>query len=145
MLEWAWELVLVEAAGEAKEDKGGDEMKVCIPTDGDRGLDEQLAAHFGWAATFTMVDMDTDEVRVIKNHSSHMGGTKLPPEILAEEGAEVMLVGGLGSKAVQMFEHFGIDVFIGGTGKVRDVIEEWKMGRLNRAAEDNACQEHQHH
>jgi predicted Fe-Mo cluster-binding NifX family protein len=44
-----------------------------------------------------------------------------------------------------MFEHLGIDVFIGGTGKVRDVIEEWKMGRLNRAAEDNACQEHQHH
>lgn len=145
MLEWVPDRVLAEVPDEAKGDRGGDEMKVCIPTDGDLGLDEQLAAHFGWAATFTMVDTDTDEVRVIKNHSSHMGGTRLPPEILAEEGAEVMVVGGLGSKAVRMFEHFGIEVFVGGSGKVRDVIEEWKMGRLIRAAEDNACQEHQHH
>ncbi len=56
-----------------------------------------------------------------------------------------MLCGGLGPKAVTMFEQFGIDVFVGAQGTVRDAIEAWKQGSLMEATDENACREHRHH
>ena len=80
----------------------------------------------------------------MRNDGTHMGGSKLPPEILAEHGIDVMIVGGLGPKAIMMFESYGIEVIVGGSGRVRDVIEEWKAGNLRRATEDDGCLEHRH-
>ena len=119
-------------------------MKVCIPTESNFGLDDHLSQHFGRAQTFTVVDMETGKVKVIRNDSSHMGGSKLPPEILAEHGVDVMIVGGLGPKAITMFESFGIKVVVGGSGLVRDVIEDWKAGNLRKATIDDGCLEHRH-
>jgi len=103
-----------------------------------------ISAHFGRAETFTIVDSETDEVEVVPNTSEHMGGTGLPPELIVSKGAHIMLVGGLGPKAVQMFEQFGIDVFVGATGTVRDVISSWKEGLLEEATDKNVCSEHRH-
>ena len=119
-------------------------MKVSVPTMGDRGLDELICAHFGRAETFTIVDIDSGDVEVIRNTSEHMGGTGLPPELISAKGAHVMLAGGLGPKAVKMFEGYGIEVFIGATGTVRDAISDWKEGYLEEATDENACREHRH-
>lgn len=119
-------------------------MKVCIPTESNFGLDDHLSQHFGRAPTFTVVDIETGKVKVIRNDGSHMSGSKLPPEILAEHGVDVMIVGGLGPKAITMFESFGIKVVVGGSGLVRDVIEDWKAGNLRKATIDDGCLEHRH-
>lgn len=119
-------------------------MKVSVPTMGDRGLNELICAHFGRAETFTIVDTDSGDVEVVPNTSEHMGGTGLPPELISAKGAHVMLAGGLGPKAVKMFEDYGIDVFVGATGTVRDAISDWKEGHLEEASDRNACREHQH-
>jgi len=103
-----------------------------------------VAVHFGKAATYTIVDMTTDDVQVIRNDGTHMGGHRLPPEILAEHDVNVMLVGGLGPRAVQMFASFGIEVFVGADGTVRDALTSWKADLLSLANSDNACQEHRH-
>jgi predicted Fe-Mo cluster-binding NifX family protein len=120
-------------------------MKVCVPTLGDKGLIEQVSEHFGRAPTFTIVDIDTDDVRVVPNRSEHMGGIGLPPEHLAEAGVEMMLCSGLGPKAVRMFEAFGIEVFVGAEGTVQDAMVMWKSGRLAMATDENACKMHRHH
>jgi len=119
-------------------------MKVAVPTMGDRGLDELICAHFGRAETFTIVDVDAGDFDVVRNTSEHMGGTGLPPELISAKGAQVMLAGGLGPKAVKMFEGYGIDVFVGATGTVRDAISDWKKGYLEEASDKNACREHRH-
>ena len=119
-------------------------MKVAVPTMGDGGLDELICAHFGRAETFTIVDVDAGDFDVVRNTSEHMGGTGLPPEMISARGAQVMLAGGLGPKAVKMFERYGIEVFIGATGTVRDAIADWKEGRLEEASDENACREHRH-
>ncbi|MHA1386469.1 MAG: NifB/NifX family molybdenum-iron cluster-binding protein, partial [Candidatus Helarchaeota archaeon] len=61
-------------------------MKVCIPTMGDKGLDEEVGAHFGRVPTYTIIDTETNNVEVVKNNSEHMGGVGLPAEILASLG-----------------------------------------------------------
>jgi predicted Fe-Mo cluster-binding NifX family protein len=124
--------------------KRGENMKVAIPTMGNNGMDEYVSEHFGRAPTFTVVDLGTNEVRVIPNTSEHMGGSGYPPEILANAGVKVMLCRGLGPRAINMFEQYGIEVYVGASGTVRDAIQAWQAGRLNVATDENACRMHRH-
>jgi len=119
-------------------------MKLCIPTMGDRGLDETVSAHFGRAPTFTIVDVSTNEVKVLRNESEHFGGAGLPPEILANAGAHVLICSGLGPRAITMFEEKGIDVYVGAAGTVKDAIKAFQEGTLHEATDENACKEHRH-
>ena len=117
-------------------------MKICIPTMGDKGLDDQVGEHFGRVPTYTLIDTETNEVKVFNNSSEHMGGTGYPPEIIAQTGAEVMLCGGLGRRAVAMFEELGIMVYVGANGSVKDAVQLWKSGKLQQATDENACKQH---
>ena len=78
-------------------------MRICIPTMGEGGMNEAICQHFGRAPTFTMIDLDSGDIKVLPNVSEHMGGTGLPTETIFAAGVKVMIVGGLGPKAVAMF------------------------------------------
>ena len=124
-------------------------MRICIPTIGNNGLDNLVGEHFGRVPTYTIVDLDTNEVKVVPNTSEHMGGQGHPPEIMAREKVNVMVCRGLGRRAIMMFEEFGIDVYIGASGTVRDAIDAFKQDRLQKARMSDACGQHafrdQHH
>ena len=124
-------------------------MKICIPTMGDNGIDNLVGEHFGRVPTYTIVDLDTNEVKVIQNTSEHMGGQGHPPEIMAKEGVNIMVCRGLGRRAITMFEELGIDVYIGASGTVKDAINAFKKNRLQKAGIGDACGRHafrdQHH
>lgn len=127
--------------------KGDSEMKIGIPTMGDRGLEETISEHFGRAPTFTIVDMRTNEVSVLPNTGEHFGGVKVAPEILSEEGVEVMLCSGLGPRAISMFEQFGIEVYVGaesGGTTVRDALNAFQAGLLHEVSDKDACALHRH-
>lgn len=119
-------------------------MKICIPTMGVSGMDEDICQHFGRAPTFTVIDLDSKDVKVLKNISEHMGGTGLPTETISAEGVQVMIVGGLGPKAVSFFNQAGIEVFVGAAGTVKDAIDDWNANMLVHADMDNACKDHRH-
>lgn len=124
-------------------------MKICIPTIGENGLNNHVGEHFGRVPTYTIVDLDTNEVRVIQNTSEHMGGQGYPPEIMAKEGVNILVCRGLGRRAISMFEKLGIEVYIGAFGTVKDAIDDFKQGRLQKAGMSDACGQHafrdQHH
>ena len=46
-------------------------MRICMPTINDNGLEATLHGHFGSAAYFTIVDTETDELRVVANGNQH--------------------------------------------------------------------------
>ena len=117
-------------------------MKIAIPTNGERGLDEQVGEHFGRVSTYTIMDDDTGEVETIKNTSHHMGGQGYPPEILADAGVGVLLCRGLGRRAIQMFTEREIMVYCEASGTVKDALEQWRNGSLISATEDTACTQH---
>ena len=117
-------------------------MKICIPTIGDKGLEDHVGEHFGRVPTYTIVNINTNEVKVVPNISHHMGGQGNPPEIMAREGVNAMVCQGLGRRAIALFDELGIDVYIGASGTVQDAVEAFKAGKLQRAGMSDACGQH---
>jgi len=126
-------------------------MKICVPTMGSNGLEEAVGEHFGRVPTYTIVDLETKDVKVVPNTSEHMGGVGYPPEIMAREGVHVLICRGLGQRAISMFDEASIEVYIGASGTVKDAIAAYQQGRLQKAGMNNACgqhafrDEHKHH
>ena len=114
-------------------------MRICIPTMGEAGLEEQVGEHFGRVPTYTLVDTETGEVKTIENTTVHMGGAGYAPDLIARHGAETMICGGLGRKAIGMFQEKGIMVYTGASGTVNDAINMWKAGSLQLATGETAC------
>lgn len=117
-------------------------MKLCIPTMGQGGLEDMVGEHFGRVPTYTLVDTETGQVNAIENKTLHMGGAGYAPDLIAQHGAEAMLCGGLGRRAIMMFEDKGIMVYVGARGTVNDAINQWKSGELEMATDETACQLH---
>ncbi len=85
-------------------------MKVAIPT-----ADGKLCMHFGHCEEFALVDADAEEKKI-------MGVTKivppphepgLLPKWLHEKGATVIIAGGMGQRAQDIFKQNGIKVLVG--------------------------------
>ncbi len=116
-------------------------MKIAFPTLGNKGMEEEIGEHFGRVPTYTIVDLEKNEVKIIPNTSHHMGGIAYPPELLAKEKVKVLICKGLGRRAINMFQDFGIDVYIGDVVKVKDALDAFKKGLLKKATVENACKE----
>lgn len=112
-------------------------MKVGLPTAEQDGLDAAVAAHFGRARLFTIVDTETGTVETVENRGHHHEGSTPPPRTLAEAGAEVVLAGDIGRGAVTRFEDRGIEVYRGCSGTVRESIDEWEAGALERVGPED--------
>ncbi len=85
-------------------------MRIAIPVSGGK-----LSAHFGHCETFAFIDLDPQSKSIVKTESltppPHEPGVL--PSWVAEQGAEVILAGGMGSRAQQIFEGHGVHVVVG--------------------------------
>jgi len=114
-------------------------MKIAFPTMGDNGLKERISQHFGRAPTFTIVDIDTMDVKVIRNYGEHIGGNIKPAEYLLAQDVDILICSSLGYKAMNILRERGIEVYVGAEGTVEEAIELYRNGKLNSATEDTAC------
>ncbi|MFX0126002.1 MAG: NifB/NifX family molybdenum-iron cluster-binding protein [Candidatus Hodarchaeota archaeon] len=119
-------------------------MRLCIPSETNDGLNAPVGYHFGRVPLYTIYDDKTKMIEIVKNISTHMGGIKLPAELLREHNIDIMLCGGLGRRAINLFEQFGIEVYIGAQGKVKDAIEQFNNKKLQMATDKDACKEHKY-
>ena len=118
-------------------------MRICVPTEDQNGLNARVGEHFGRVPFYTFADTESSKVEVIDNTGVHGATPGMPPaEILAKEGAEVVLCAGLGRRAIMIFEGYGIHVFIGAQGTVQEAIEGYQNGQLAEATDANACAQH---
>ena len=85
-------------------------MKIAIPI-----VDSQLCMHFGHCAHFAVVDVNdtTKEIGTTQlvNPPPHEPGVL--PKWLHEQGATVILAGGMGSRAQDLFMQNEIQVVVG--------------------------------
>jgi predicted Fe-Mo cluster-binding NifX family protein len=109
---------------------------------GNRGMEEMVGEHFGRVPTYTIVDQETGDTSVIENNTMHMGGAGYAPDLISKHGAEVMLCGGLGRRAICLFEDAGIMVYVGARGTVKDAIDMFTRGELVKATDETACSQH---
>ncbi len=85
-------------------------MKIifAVPT-----IDEKLCAHFGHCEKFAIVETMDQKVKSVDyvNPPVHQPGTY--PRFLAEQGVSVIISGGMGIKAQDLFRDNNIEVFLG--------------------------------
>ena len=85
-------------------------MKIAIPTS-----DGKLCAHFGHCQAFTFAEIDenTKEITTIEEKIPTEGISCKSAAWVAEQGAEIVLAGGMGARPLQMFENCGVKVIAG--------------------------------
>lgn len=85
-------------------------MRIALPI-----ADGKLAMHFGHCAQFALVDVDRAAKRIIKTEMvdapEHQPG--LLPRWLGERGVNVIIAGGMGSRAQALFAEQRIEVVVG--------------------------------
>ncbi|MFC2037819.1 NifB/NifX family molybdenum-iron cluster-binding protein [Chloroflexota bacterium] len=122
-------------------------MRIAVSADNKNGLDSVVSPHFGRCAHFVLVDLDDHEVRGIQEvdnpyYQHHQPGQV--PAFVDSLGANVMLTGGMGGRAIMFFQQFGIEGVTGAYGTVRRSVERYLGGQLSGAAPCKESQEHGH-
>jgi len=90
----------------------------------------KVCAHFGRAPEFLFVTIEDNKVikKEVLPNPGHAVGTI--PQFVNEQGANYMIAGGMGPRAVQFFNQYGIEVIVGIVDNVDAVIEKILNGTL---------------
>jgi len=120
-------------------------MKITFPTNDGSGIESQLADHFGRAPTYTMIDLETEEVKVIDNSGEHFGGRQSAPVLLVNQGTNVLVCKALGRKAIARLGESGIEIYITDKITVKEALEAYKNKELQQATDSEACTDSRHH
>lgn len=83
--------------------------KIAIPVDNNNILD----AHFGHAKLFVFCTVENDQIISEEKLSPPPHEPGVIPRWVAEQGATEIIAGGMGQKAIQIFNHNGVNVFVG--------------------------------
>ncbi len=119
-------------------------MKICIPTTDDKGHNSTISTHFGRAPTYTIIDIETNEIEILQNTSDHSSGTCHPTELFLEKGITTLLCQNIGYGALSKLIEQGITVYTGANGQVKDALTAFKDHKLLQASMDTACSGHDH-
>ena len=117
-------------------------MKIVIPTDSKKGLDDPVAEHFGRCNTYTFLDEKGKVIEIIDNTGEHGSGSRLPPKLMKKHKADVLLCKGLGPRALNLCKQLGIDVYVIQAETVKEIFEMWKSKKLKKADFEDVCEEH---
>ena len=94
-------------------------MRIAIPVAGGK-----LAMHFGHCEEFALIDVDAAEKKVTGRKTApapaHQPG--LLPRWLAEQGADMIIAGGMGMRAQNLFAEQNIEVVVGAPAEDPEVI-----------------------
>jgi len=122
-------------------------MRIAVSAEDRNGLDSIVSPHFGRCPFFTIVEVEGGQVRAVRTvenpfYAQHQPGQV--PAFIHSLGVEVMLTGGMGGRAVQFFQQYGIEPVTGAMGTVRQALEQYLGGRLQGAAPCRESVEHGH-
>jgi predicted Fe-Mo cluster-binding NifX family protein len=104
---------------------------------------EMITEHFGHCLNFNI--FETEEKQIIKSESIPNPGHRpgFLPNYLNDMGVNVVISGGMGRSAIDIFTEKGIEVIVGARGKAKEAAEAYLQGSLKSTG--SVCDEHQHH
>lgn len=115
-------------------------MKILVPTND--GVN--VAEHFGRCESYMVLNEKSQITGEIKNTSEHMGGKGLPPELMRDNKANVLLCKDLGMRALSLCNEYGIKVYTSQSKTIKEIFDLWKKGKLKEACQENACSHGEH-
>lgn len=110
-----------------------DSRLIAVAVEDGAGLDGEVSHHFGRCPGYAMVEVVDGAVGQAKHVPNPFFNAHRPgvvPKFIADQGADVILAGGMGPRAVSMFQSYGIEVATGAIGNVRKVIEAYMRGEV---------------
>ena len=110
-------------------------MKIAIPL-----AQGRLSMHFGHCEQFAIVEVDPEQKRVVNTDTlappAHEPGAL--PRWLREQGADVIVAGGMGQRAQALFAEYDIGVVVGApAGTPEQLAAAYLDGTLE--AGENIC------
>ena len=112
-------------------------MRIALSADDKNGLDSIVSPHFGRCPHFILVDLSERKVIDVMEIDNPFYGSHRPgavPGFIHQQGADVMLTGGMGTRAIQFFAQYDIEAATGAAGTVRTSLERYLGGQLKGAA-----------
>jgi len=120
-------------------------MKIAVTAETDQGLDSLVAQHFGHAPYFVLAQLENGEIKTAEAIPNPYAEAHEPgqiPAFIHQQGAEVIISGGMGGRAIAFFEEMGVKTATGAAGTVREALRAYRQGTLPAAA---ACAESASH
>lgn len=112
-------------------------MKIAVASEG-----KMMTEHFGHCENFNI--FEADDKKIIKAESVPNPGHRpgFLPVFLHEKGVNVIISGGMGGGAIDIFNEKGIEVITGASGGAREAAESYLAGKL--ISTGSVCHQHQH-
>lgn len=112
-------------------------MKIAVASMG-----EMVAGHFGHCENFNI--FETENGKIIKEESIGNPGHKpgFLPNYLHELGVYVIISGGMGAGAIEIFDSHNIEVVTGAQGNAKECVENFLSGNLKSTG--SVCHSHEH-
>jgi len=108
-------------------------MKFAIPM-----AEGKLAAHFGHVREFAIIEVEDDQIKNTELHAPPAHEPGVLPKWLHEMGADVIISGGMGQMAVNLFQQNGIKVVLGApTMEPEEIVKNYLENNLTTG--DNFC------
>ncbi|MCR1900286.1 P-loop NTPase [Irregularibacter muris] len=104
---------------------------------------EMVTEHFGHCVNFNIFEVK--EKQIVKSESIPNPGHKpgFLPNFLNDMDVNVIISGGMGGSAIDIFNEKSIEVITGASGNAKDAVEAYLQGTLKSTG--SVCHDHQHH
>lgn len=112
-------------------------MKIAVSCNG-----SQIWAHFGHCENFMIYE--TENEKIVSEQSVPNPGHRpgFLPNFLADMGVKVIISGGMGGGAVDIFNERDVEVVLGAQGDAKSAVEAYLRGELESTG--SICHEHEH-
>lgn len=110
-------------------------MKYGVPVSG--GM---LSAHFGHCEQFALIDADDEKKEILKEELVDSPGHEpgVLPKWLADQGVNIVIAGGMGARAIDIFKSNDVGVVVGAAEqKPSSAVLSYLNGELDAGA--NLC------
>lgn len=113
-------------------------MKIAV-TASTRELSSPVDPRFGRCAYFLFVDSETMQFEAVENTNvaAASGAGIQSAQLIANQGANVLLTGSCGPNAFQTLQAAGVEVIVGVTGTIQEAVQQYKTGKLQPTAQPN--------
>jgi predicted Fe-Mo cluster-binding NifX family protein len=113
-------------------------MKIAV-TASTSELSSPVDPRFGRCAYFLFVDSETMQFEAVENTNvaAASGAGIQSAQLVANQGANVLLTGSCGPNAFQTLQAAGVEVIVGVTGTIQEAVQQYKTGKLQPTAQPN--------
>ena len=104
---------------------------------------KNVCPHFGHCESFLLFDVENN--KIVRSETVANPGHKpgFLPNFLSDLGVNLIISGGMGGGAIEIFDAKNIEVVTGAQGNARTAVENYLNGSLHSSG--SVCTEHSHH